>query len=138
MHMRGAPQTMQKDIQYDDVVRELYTFFENKLHEIDYDNVIIDPGIGFGKEVEHNLLILKNIKTFKSLGCPLLIGTSRKSFIGKILELPSPADRLSGTIASCVYAYLNGANILRVHDVQEVKRAIQLTEAIEYASDKKI
>ncbi len=138
MHMRGTPQTMQQDIHYDDVVKEIYTFFEKKLHEIDSAHVIIDPGIGFGKEVDHNLLILKNLSVFKTLGCPILIGTSRKSFIGKVLELPSPIDRLSGTLASCVYAYLQGANILRVHDVREVKQAIKLIEAIEYVSDKKI
>jgi len=129
------PRDMQKDVHYDDVVKEIYTFFEKKLHEINYDNVIIDPGIGFGKEVEHNLLLLKNLARFKSLGCPILIGTSRKSFIGKILELPSLIDRLSGTLASCVYAYLQGANILRVHDVQEVKRAMKLIEAIEHVSN---
>ena len=91
--------------------------------------IVVDPGIGFGKTLRHNLEILRNLAAFKVLGSPLLVGPSRKSFIGGILDLPV-TERLEGTLASLVVCALNGANILRVHDVKAAKRALEVTEAI--------
>ena len=121
MHMQGTPGNMQVNPSYKDVVSEIYGFFEEKIKVCDengIDKVILDPGIGFGKTVEHNLAILKGIPDFKKLGKPLLIGTSRKSFIGKILGIENPEDRLIGTIACDMFASRLGADILRVHDVK--------------------
>ena len=92
-------------------------------------NIIIDPGIGFGKTFDHNFTLLKRLSEFKDLGYPLLIGPSRKAFIGDVLNLP-PNERIEGTIATIVAGVLNGANIIRVHDVKEVKRATMITEKI--------
>jgi len=134
MHMKGNPQTMQRNPFYKDLISEIIDFLEKRINlaeeaGISRENIIIDPGIGFGKTVEHNLMILKNLYQFKVLGRPILIGTSRKSFIGKILNL-DVNERLYGTISSCCLAVLKGANILRVHDVKEVKEAINLLDAI--------
>ncbi len=93
------------------------------------DKIIIDAGIGFGKTLENNLQILKQLKEFKALGRPLLIGTSRKSFIGKILDA-APEKRIFGTLASCIVAVQNGASIVRVHDVREVKQSLKIMEYI--------
>ena len=93
------------------------------------DKIMIDPGLGFGKTVGHNLEIIKRLKEFKILGFPILIGPSRKSFIGKILNL-EPKERIFGTVPACVLALENGANMVRVHDVKEVKQAITIEEAI--------
>jgi dihydropteroate synthase len=93
------------------------------------DKIIIDPGIGFGKTAEHNLQILKRLKEFKILGRPILVGPSRKSFIGKILNV-GPQERIFGTVASCILAVENGAKILRVHDIRQVKEALKVQEAI--------
>jgi dihydropteroate synthase len=90
----------------------------------------MDPGIGFGKTVEHNIEILRRLDEFKALGFPVCIGTSRKSFLGNILDKPDAGDRLAGTIATCVLAVMKGAGIIRVHDVKEVKQAIKVTETI--------
>ena len=94
------------------------------------DKIIIDPGIGFGKTVAHNLEILARLAEFKSLGKPICIGTSRKSFIGKVLGTDDPAARLAGTLATCTMAVANGANILRVHDVKEAAAAIKIFESV--------
>jgi dihydropteroate synthase len=134
MHMKGTPRTMQKAPAYRSLIGEI-TFFLNTAIEkaeqagVDPDKIIIDPGIGFGKSLEHNLEILKRLSEFKSLGKPILIGTSRKAFIGKLLDLPVE-KRLTGTIASCVLAMANGADIVRVHDVKEVAQALKLTQAV--------
>lgn len=134
MHMKGMPQNMQKDPRYisliDEIIEYLHKAVERALETgIDKNKIIVDPGIGFGKTVEDNLEILKSLKTFKGLGQPLLVGTSRKSFIGKLLNA-QPQERLSGTIAACVLAARNGADILRVHDVRQVKQALKVTEAV--------
>ncbi len=135
MHMKGNPRTMQKHPHYKDVVREIYQFLARRIkfaekNGIKPDKIIIDPGIGFGKTTEHNLLIIKYLKKFRSLGKPILIGPSRKSFIGNILNLPV-TERLEGTLAAISVCLLNGAEILRVHDVKEVKRAVEVIEAIQ-------
>lgn len=132
MHMQGAPKTMQENPQYKDVVAEIIDFLEQQIRICKAEGItqiICDPGIGFGKTVGHNLEILKRLKEFEILNTPLLIGTSRKSFIGKTVG-GNPDDRLEGTIASNVVAYLNGASIFRVHDVKECKRALDLAAVI--------
>ena len=134
MHMKGAPQNMQRNPHYKNLFGEIIASLKNSIaiaHNAGIQNnkIIIDPGIGFGKTLRHNLLILKNLAKFKSLGYPLLIGPSRKSFIGKVLGL-EVKDRLIGTLASLVVAIQNGASILRVHDVKEALLATKITEAI--------
>jgi dihydropteroate synthase len=132
MHMKGTPKTMQQDPVYHDVLGEIKTFFQKQVavtHKTGIQQVIIDPGVGFGKTVEHNLQILKHLGAFKTLGCPILVGPSRKSFIGTITGL-SVKERLEGTLAAVTVASMNGANIVRVHDVKECKRALQIADAI--------
>ncbi len=130
MHMQGTPQTMQKNPKYEDIISDIIAFFKERINVatksgIDAENIIVDPGIGFGKRTEHNYEILRRLNEFHVLNKPILLGTSRKSFIGDILDLPA-TERLEGTIASNVVGILKGANILRVHDVQEVYRATQV------------
>jgi dihydropteroate synthase len=136
MHMRGEPETMQTDPHYHDLMGELLEFFRERIvhaesRGISPDSIILDPGIGFGKSLEghHNLVLLKNLRRFRVLGKPLLIGTSRKAFIGKILGLP-PQEREEGTMATVAVAILNGANIVRVHEVERMRRVVQVVDAI--------
>ncbi len=132
MHMQGSPKTMQLNPCYKDVLAEISTFFRKQIAaacDEQIQQIIIDPGIGFGKTVQHNLQILRHLGTFKALGCPILVGPSRKSFIGEITGLPV-RQRLSGTIAAVAIAALNGANIVRVHDVKECRQALQIVDAI--------
>lgn len=135
MHMKGMPKNMQENPAYEDVVNEIKEFFSDRIIEArktGINDIIIDPGIGFGKTTKHNLQILKRLSEFKSLGYPILVGPSRKSFIGNITGL-SVNERLEGTLASISIAIINGANIVRVHDVKECKRAVQIAEAIREA-----
>jgi dihydropteroate synthase len=132
MHMQGTPTDMQDHPMYGDVIKEINTFFHEQIanaRNVGIKKIIIDPGIGFGKTLEHNLLILKHLEAFTTHGCPLLVGPSRKSFIGKITGSP-PQERTEGTIAAVVVAIMNGAHVVRVHDVKECKRAIQVVDAI--------
>lgn len=134
MHIKGNPRTMQINPHYEDVISEIYTYFEKSIlrltkYGVEEGKIIIDPGIGFGKNLDHNIQILKRLKEFKSLGRPILIGTSRKSFIGAILNLPVD-KRLNGTLASCACAIINGADILRVHDVRQVSEVIKIVDCI--------
>jgi len=134
MHMKGDPSNMQDNPIYENVVSEVIGFLRDRAlyalgNGIRKDFIVIDPGIGFGKNVEHNIAILKELQSFKSLGFPILIGLSRKGFIGEILK-KNVNDRLIGSISSALYAAMNGANILRVHDVKETKEAIKILEAI--------
>jgi len=134
MHMKGTPQTMQINPRYDDVLKEAKTFLEERIEEalsfgIKKEKIIIDPGIGFGKRLEDNLALINNLSVFEDLERPILVGISRKSFLGKILNLP-PEERLEGTIASAILSINHGAHILRVHDVEGVKRAVSVAEAI--------
>lgn len=132
MHMQGSPKTMQENPQYNDVVDDILDFFETQIvqsREKGISKIICDPGIGFGKTVEHNLEILRRFQEFHILGVPLMIGTSRKSFIQKTIG-GAPEDRLEGTIASTVIAAVHGAQIFRVHDVKACRRALDLTSAI--------
>jgi len=126
MHMKGTPASMQQDPTYDDVVEEVRTFLDDRIHAavasgIPFDHVMIDPGIGFGKRLEHNLSLLRGLRRIVDLGPPVVVGLSRKSFLGQILDLPSD-ERLEGTIAANAAAVANGAGILRVHDAKEGRR----------------
>ena len=134
MHINGKPKTMQKNILYSDLISDMKRFFVKQCEYainsgIKENNIIIDPGIGFGKTFDHNFTLLKRLKEFEDLGFPILIGPSRKAFIGDVLNLPSN-ERVEGTIATIVAGILNGANIIRVHDVKEIKRATIVTEKI--------
>jgi dihydropteroate synthase len=134
MHMQGTPRTMQDDPVYGDVVDDVRAFLAERIEfavaaGIDAGRIGVDPGIGFGKTVEHNLELLARLGELTDLGRPILVGTSRKSFIGKITGR-DVQDRLGGTIASCVLAYANGAAIVRVHDVGPIREALQVAEAI--------
>lgn len=123
MHMQGVPQTMQNEPHYSDVVVEVCNFLQQRAKmaqaaNIPADHIILDPGIGFGKRLEHNLALLQQLPKLTSCGYPVLIGLSRKSFLGQILDLPA-SQRLEGTIAANAVAILGGASIIRVHDVKE-------------------
>ena len=133
MHMRGKPEDMQANPKYIDAVKDIAASLKKsiglaKKAGIKDDKIIIDPGIGFGKTVEHNLQILRGLKIFKKLGYPLCIGASRKSFIGKILGSGDPEDRLAGSLATAVVAVINGANIIRTHDVGFTHQALKMVD----------
>ena len=135
MHMQGTPRTMQQAPHYDDVVTDVSRYLQTRVQTLEAmgvhrESLAVDPGIGFGKTVEHNLEILNRLYEFKDLGRPICVGTSRKSFIGKILNNESASDRLAGTIATCTAAMIRGADILRVHDVKEAIEAAAITDRI--------
>ncbi len=130
MHIKGRPHNMQENPQYDDVVEDIYSYFENKikqLNELGVKQVILDPGFGFGKTLEHNYKLLENIDRFKEFGLPVLVGVSRKSMITKLLNI-NTNESINGTSALNVIALQNGASILRVHDVKEAKEVVVITE----------
>ena len=134
MHIKGTPKSMQDNPHYDDVVGEVKAYLRERIRVaqscgIRREKIIVDPGIGFGKRFQDNLALINRLQELAELDQPLLIGASRKSFIGKILNLP-PQERVEGTIATAIISILHGAHILRVHDVKAVKRAIQVAEAI--------
>ena len=135
MHIRGNPQTMQTLTDYQDVVGEISLFLQARIDAalklgIKKEYLIIDPGIGFAKDYAQNITILRNISQLKKMGYPVLIGTSRKSFIGKILDKNEPKERVWGTAGSCSYAITQGADILRVHDVAVMADVAKVTDAI--------
>lgn len=141
MHMRGTPKDMQNYTDYTDLIKEILLFFKEKItyleeRGIKRERIIIDPGIGFAKTAKQNFEILRSLKAFKIFGLPVLIGHSRKSFLGKLLSGVEPEERLSGTLAVTAYAAMNGADIIRVHDVKEnfevlkVIREIQLCQEL--------
>ncbi|MBF90069.1 MAG: dihydropteroate synthase [Candidatus Marinimicrobia bacterium] len=134
MHMKGNPKNMQDLPDYNDVISDILSFFKERIHEIkngkiDINKIIIDPGIGFGKSIMHNYTIIRDLKKLDVFDVPIIIGTSRKSFLGKTLNLPE-MERLEGTAASITAAVLNGARIVRVHDVKEMKRVVKVTDSI--------
>jgi dihydropteroate synthase len=138
MHMQGTPECMQKSPHYENVVDETLAFLEEraafaKTHGIREENIIVDPGIGFGKTWQHNCMLLKNIARFRSLGFPVLVGVSRKSFLGAITG-KNVEDRLLGTAATIAYLALQGIAIVRVHDVLAMKEVLQVIHAIEESS----
>ncbi|BAY40861.1 dihydropteroate synthase [Nostoc sp. NIES-2111] len=135
MHIRGTPQTMQQFTDYQDLMGEISSFLANQITiatnlGIKPENIMIDPGIGFAKNYEQNLEILRNLHLLRSLNCPILVGASRKSFIGRILNQPNPKDRVWGTAAACCAAIFNGTDILRVHDVQEMRDVCLVADAV--------
>lgn len=136
MHSQGDPQTMQKEPEYEDAVEDIYSYLSEKLLYLTgkgVDNVIIDPGIGFGKTLKHNLQLIARLSKFKELKSPILIGASRKTSIGEILG-GRPADgRLAGTIALHYQCLLNGASVIRVHDVQEAVDSVKIYNAVQSA-----
>ncbi len=130
MHMKGIPENMQKNPEYGDVVKEIFMFFSEKLHKLHMlgvNDIIIDPGFGFGKTIEHNYRILSQLDSFRMFELPMVVGVSRKTMIYKTLNI-TPNDALNGTTVLHTISLLNGANILRVHDVKEAKQAIKLCE----------
>lgn len=135
MHIRGTPQTMQKLTDYRDLIGEIREFLESRIAEavaagIDKSLIILDPGIGFAKNYSQNLEILQQLSKFRGLGCPILVGVSRKSFIGHILNQPLAKQRIWGTAAACTGAIANSADILRVHDVREMYDVCLVADAI--------
>ena len=134
MHMRGTPRTMQSDTRYDDVVAEIAAFLAEVSEKavaagIRGDRIVLDPGIGFGKSVEGNLEILRRLPELSRLGRPLLVGASRKSFIGETLDLPVD-ERLEGSLAVAATAVWQGARIIRAHDVRETVRVVRMVDAV--------
>ena len=128
-HMQGTPQTMQLNPKYHNVLLDIYDYFENKINNQikkgNYSNkIILDPGIGFGKNLKHNLILLSKISIFHSLGFPILIGTSRKKFIGQISGIFDTKERIGGTLSSILFTLLQGVQIFRVHNVKEAKQSI--------------
>ena len=134
MHMKGTPETMQNSPVYDDLINDITHYLQKSISlaesaGISPDKIAIDPGIGFGKTIEHNLEILGRLKLFMSIKKPIIVGVSRKSFIGKIQNLPVE-KRLEGSLIAGLMAVINGAQILRVHDVKETRRMLDLVQAI--------
>ena len=128
-HMQGTPETMQNNPKYENVLLDIFDFFEEKIHfcmkkKYKKELIILDPGIGFGKNLNHNLRIMSKISIFHSLGCPILIGTSRKRFIEHIVTKFDTEDRTGGTLASVLYGLLQGVQLFRVHNVKEINQGI--------------
>ncbi len=135
MHLRGTPQTMQQLTDYQDLIGEINQFFRERIQAsqavgIERSKILIDPGIGFAKTFDQNLEILRELSRLRSLSCPILVGVSRKSFIGHLINQPDPQKRVWGTAAACVAAIANSADILRVHDVKEIADVCRVADAI--------
>ena len=142
MHMRGVPRTMQTDTRYDDLIGEVGGFLREALttavdRGCQPEQIVLDPGIGFGKSLEGNLELLASLEALASLGRPILVGPSRKTFLGQILDLP-PDERVEGTIAACIMALERGAHIFRVHDVRQVRRALDVAHRVREAKSSTI
>lgn len=140
MHIAGTPRTMQNNPGYEDVVAQIMTYFRKQVERlvregVREENIILDPGIGFGKRVEDNFVLLNRLEEFMKLGFPILVGPSRKSFIGATLDLPVN-QRLEGTLAAVSVAALKGARVVRVHDVRETIRAVKIVDHIRRAPDR--
>ena len=138
MHMQGMPRTMQQSPSYGDVVEEVRTYLHSRMQfavesGVETERIVIDPGIGFGKNLEHNLALLRALGALTALGRPVLVGTSRKTFLGKLLDA-APEERLEGSLAAAVAAVLAGANIVRVHDVKEAVRAVRIADALRFGA----
>ena len=130
-HMQGTPNTMQKNPKYTDVLLDIFDFFEENIHKkFDNKKIILDPGIGFGKNLKHNLTLISKISLFHSLGFPILVGTSRKRFISQISGKHDSKDRIGGTLASVLFLLSQGVQIFRVHNVNEVKQGILVFKKI--------
>ena len=141
MHMLGEPKTMQKEPRYDDVVLEVRDFLARRADHaiaagVDTEKIILDPGIGFGKTLEHNLALLRRLDEIVDLGFPVLLGTSRKRFLGKITGAEEAKDRVFGTVATTVLGYERGATLFRVHDVRANREALAVARAVGRAPDR--
>jgi dihydropteroate synthase len=139
MHMQGEPKTMQREPRYEDVVSEVRDFLRSRAEHavsagVRAEDIIVDPGIGFGKNLDHNLALLRNLQAVVDLGFPVLIGASRKRFIGSITGVEEAAERVFGTVATTVLAYEKGATLFRVHDVRPNREALAVAEAVQHAS----
>ncbi len=135
MHMKGTPKDMQADPRYENVVAEVREFLAERLRwaeqqGISRDRVVLDPGFGFGKRPEHNLALVRNLRVFRELGCPVLLGPSRKSTIGVVLGGLPPADRVEGTAAVVALAVAYGVDVVRVHDVRVMARVVRMADAV--------
>ena len=135
MHAQGDPETMQNDPRYDDVVLDVYDWLAGRIEAaeaagIKRDKIITDPGIGFGKTLQHNVSLLQNLSIYHDLGCPILLGASRKRFIGTISNAPDPLDRTAGSVAVALHGAAQAVQILRVHDTFETRQALSLQQAI--------
>ena len=138
MHKKGTPENMQNNPQYKDVLHEVQSFLQDRADNclaagIKPEHIYLDPGIGFGKSLQHNLILLKGLREIRALGFPLLLGVSRKAFIGAILDQPEADQRVSGSVAAAAWGWFNGADILRVHDVAETRQALKVLTAINQA-----
>ena len=136
-HMKGNTETMQKNPRYNDVLLDIYDYFENKLRlirksGIKHNHIILDPGIGFGKNLKHNITLINNISIFHSLGLPIMLGLSRKRFIKDMSGVNDSKERIGGTVSSCIYGMLQGVQILRVHDVNEINQGIKIFKKLYY------
>jgi dihydropteroate synthase len=134
MHIKGRPKNMQQNPAYENVVAEILGYFQERIHYamqhgIKWENLVLDPGIGFGKRLVDNYEIIRQLQRVTDLGRPILVGPSRKSFIGRVLNL-TPEESIEGTLAAATAAILNGANILRVHDVKATKRAAAIADCL--------
>jgi dihydropteroate synthase len=139
MHMQGEPKTMQREPRYEDVVSEVRDFLRSRAEHavsagVRPEDIIVDPGIGFGKNLDHNLALLRNLQAVVDLGFPVLIGASRKRFIGSITGVEGAAERVFGTVATTVLAYEKGATLFRVHDVRSNREALAVADAVQHAS----
>jgi dihydropteroate synthase len=135
MHMKGTPQTMQQNPTYGDVVAEVAEFFSERLTKLNAfgigaERVVLDIGIGFGKSLEHNLQLLGALEIFAKWDRPLLLGVSRKSFVGQVTGATEMADRLPGSLACACWGVEHGVNIIRTHDVKATRQAVRMTEAV--------
>ena len=136
-HMQGTPKNMQKNPKYKNVLLDIYDFFENKIKKmrflgIKHNNIILDPGIGFGKNLKHNMTLINNISIFHSIGFPIMLGISRKKFIKNLSGNNDSKERLGGTISSSLHAMMQGIQILRVHDVNEVNQSIKVFKSLSF------
>ena len=134
-HSQGTPDIMQNNPKYRNVLFDIYDYFENKIQQLKNKNflirnIIIDPGIGFGKNLDHNLNLISNIGLFHGLGCPIMLGPSRKSFIGKVMKNKDSKNRLGGTLSAIITGYNQGVQCFRVHDIKEVHEALKVQEAL--------
>jgi len=136
-HMAGTTETMQKNPSYSNVLLDIYDFFEDKLKlirksGIKHNHIILDPGIGFGKNMKHNITLINNVSIFHSLGLPVMLGTSRKRFIKDISGNNDSKERIGGTVSSSIFSILQGVQILRIHDVNEVNQAIKVFKKLNF------
>ncbi len=136
-HMKGNPKTMQNNPKYNNVLLDIYDFFESKIKKIQlsgikHKNIVLDPGIGFGKNLKHNITLISKVSIFHSLGFPIMLGVSRKRFIKDLSGKNDSKERLGGTISSSLYAMMQGVQILRVHDINEVNQSIKVFKSLKF------